>query len=228
VRLPPATLPVIHCVSERQACVVREAVARRLVEVGLELHPEKTRIVYWKDSNRRGTYEQVSFTFCGYTFRPREAYNKRQGVGFAKLHGLPSGGLCGQADGDEPSGFLLADSSACEPDPRRPRSADQSGATGLVRVFHRVLSERGEPTLPARRQPSGALGEVEVQAAGAQRQAGASVAAGSPDTGTRAVRALAVLRPVLNAGRHEPYESRGSRADLWGPAGEIPAGYPAE
>jgi group II intron reverse transcriptase/maturase len=73
---------VIHCVSERQACVVREAVARRLVEVGLELHPEKTRIVYCKDSNRRGTYEQVSFTFCGYTFRPREAYNKRQGVGF--------------------------------------------------------------------------------------------------------------------------------------------------
>jgi RNA-directed DNA polymerase len=73
---------VIHCVSERQACVVRAAVARRLAEVGLELHPDKTRIVYCKDSNRRGTYEQVSFTFCGYTFRPREAYNKRQHVGF--------------------------------------------------------------------------------------------------------------------------------------------------
>ena len=73
---------VIHCVSERQARQVRDAVARRLVEVGLELHPDKTRIVYCKDSNRRGTYEQVSFTFCGYTFRPREAYNKRQHVGF--------------------------------------------------------------------------------------------------------------------------------------------------
>jgi hypothetical protein len=35
-----------------------------------------------------------------------------------------------------------------------------------------------------------------------------------------------VLRPPV--GRHEPYESRGSRADLWGPAGEIPAGYPAD
>ena len=32
-------------------------------------------------------------------------------------------------------------------------------------------------------------------------------------------------RSVLLAGRHEPYESRGSRADLWGPAGAIPAGY---
>src|SRR6266536_6453877 len=71
---------VIHCVSERQARLVREAVARRLVEVGLELHPDKTRIVYCKDSNRRGTYEQVSFMFCGYMFRPRKAYNKSRHV----------------------------------------------------------------------------------------------------------------------------------------------------
>jgi RNA-directed DNA polymerase len=73
---------VIHCVSERQARQVRDAVARRLAEVGLELHPDKTRIVYCKDSNRRGAYEQVSFTFCGYTFRPRKAYNKRTGEVF--------------------------------------------------------------------------------------------------------------------------------------------------
>lgn len=70
---------VIHCVSESQARFVRDAVARRLVEVGLELHPDKTRIVYCKDSNRRGTYEEISFTFCGYTFRPRKAYNQRTG-----------------------------------------------------------------------------------------------------------------------------------------------------
>ncbi len=73
---------VIHCASERQARCVRDAVARRLAEVGLELHPDKTRIVYCKDSNRQGTYEQVSFTFCGYTFQPRKAYNKRQHVAF--------------------------------------------------------------------------------------------------------------------------------------------------
>lgn len=73
---------VIHCVSERQARLVRAAVARRLAAVGLELHPDKTRIVYCKDSNRRGTYEQVSFTFCGYTFRPRKAYNKHRHVAF--------------------------------------------------------------------------------------------------------------------------------------------------
>jgi len=73
---------VIHCVSERQAREMREAVARRLVEVGLELHPDKTRIVYCKNSNRCGTYDHVSFTFCGYTFRPRKAYNKSRKVAF--------------------------------------------------------------------------------------------------------------------------------------------------
>ncbi|MGB0093292.1 MAG: group II intron maturase-specific domain-containing protein [Solirubrobacteraceae bacterium] len=35
------------------------------------------------------------------------------------------------------------------------------------------------------------------------------------------------LRPARLAGRHEPYEPRGSRADLWGPGGEIPPGNPA-
>lgn len=69
---------VVHCVTERQARYVREAIGRRLVEVGLELHPDKTRIVYCKDSRRRQEYELVSFTFCGYTFRPREAFDKKR------------------------------------------------------------------------------------------------------------------------------------------------------
>jgi hypothetical protein len=76
---------VIHCATERQARELREALARRLVEVGLELHPDKTRTVYCKDSNRRGTYEHVSFTFCGYTFRPRRTANKSQGVAFTSF-----------------------------------------------------------------------------------------------------------------------------------------------
>jgi RNA-directed DNA polymerase len=73
---------VVHCVSERQARFVRDAIARRLADVGLDLHPDKTRIVYCKNSNRPGTYEHVSFTFCGYTFRPRKTANQRQGVSF--------------------------------------------------------------------------------------------------------------------------------------------------
>ncbi|MFJ8159238.1 group II intron reverse transcriptase/maturase [Streptomyces sp. NPDC094468] len=72
---------VVHCVGERQAREVLQALEDRMEEVGLRLHPDKTRIVYCKDSNRRGSYEHTSFTFLGYTFRAREA-RSRQGVNF--------------------------------------------------------------------------------------------------------------------------------------------------
>ncbi len=67
---------VIHCTSQEQAVMVRDALAARLAEVGLELHPDKTRVVYCKDADRRGDHEVTSFTFLGYTFRPRLAKNK--------------------------------------------------------------------------------------------------------------------------------------------------------
>ena len=64
---------VIHCVSRAQAEFVLEAVRRRLKACGLELHPEKTRIVYCKDDRRRGDFEPHKFDFLGYGFRPRTA-----------------------------------------------------------------------------------------------------------------------------------------------------------
>jgi RNA-directed DNA polymerase len=67
---------VIHCSSQEQAVMVRDALAARLAEVGLELHPDKTRVVYCKDADRRGDHEVTSFTFLGYTFRPRLARNR--------------------------------------------------------------------------------------------------------------------------------------------------------
>ena len=53
-------------------------------EVGLRLHPDKTRIVYCQDANRRGSAEHTSFTFLGYTFRARGARN-RNGVVFTSF-----------------------------------------------------------------------------------------------------------------------------------------------
>jgi RNA-directed DNA polymerase len=64
---------VVHCVSEDQAHQVREAIANRMEQVGLRLHPDKTRIVYCRDDNRRGDYEHTSFTFLGFTFQARTA-----------------------------------------------------------------------------------------------------------------------------------------------------------
>jgi RNA-directed DNA polymerase len=62
---------LVHCRSETEAQTVREALAARLAECSLELHPTKTKVVYCKDQRRRGKYETVSFDFLGYCFRPR-------------------------------------------------------------------------------------------------------------------------------------------------------------
>jgi RNA-directed DNA polymerase len=62
---------ILHCRSEAEAVGLRERLAERLHECGLEMHPEKTRVVYCKDSRRTQAYEHVQFDFLGYTFRPR-------------------------------------------------------------------------------------------------------------------------------------------------------------
>jgi RNA-directed DNA polymerase len=68
---------ILHCRSEAQAKEILEAVRKRLRKCGLELHPEKTRIVYCKDDDRRRKDpEHVRFDFLGYTFQPRRAKNR--------------------------------------------------------------------------------------------------------------------------------------------------------
>jgi len=64
---------VVHCQTEQQARDLKDQLAERLIACGLQLHPDKTRIVYCRDSNRRGDYPVTQFTFLGFTFRPREA-----------------------------------------------------------------------------------------------------------------------------------------------------------
>jgi RNA-directed DNA polymerase len=68
---------IVHCRAEREANVVRAKIAARLKECGLELHPEKTKIVYCKDSNRPGTHSNEKFDFLGFTFRPRKATGRK-------------------------------------------------------------------------------------------------------------------------------------------------------
>ncbi len=67
---------VIHCVSRAQAEFVLNAVRSRLKDKGLELHPEKTRIVYCKDGQRGNDHDSTSFDFLGYTFRARSAMGR--------------------------------------------------------------------------------------------------------------------------------------------------------
>jgi RNA-directed DNA polymerase len=65
---------ILHCKTQQQAQIVLDAIIKRLAAVGLELNLDKTRIVYCKDSNRKGSHEHERFDFLGYTFRPRRAW----------------------------------------------------------------------------------------------------------------------------------------------------------
>jgi RNA-directed DNA polymerase len=68
---------VVHCTSKAQAHFIRQKIVERLKACKLEAHPDKTKIVYCRDSNRTGDHAHVSFDFLGYTFRPRPAVNRR-------------------------------------------------------------------------------------------------------------------------------------------------------
>src|SRR5664280_2394340 len=75
---------VVPCVSEAQARLVLTAITARMEQVGLRLHPDKTKIVYCQDSNRRGSYEHTEFSFLGFTFRRRGAWGN-QGTLFSSF-----------------------------------------------------------------------------------------------------------------------------------------------
>ncbi len=96
---------VVHCASEREARVVLAALERRMEEVGLRLHPAKTKIVYCKDDRRRGSHEHTAFTFLGYMFRPRRA-RRADGKMFT---GFRARGQPRRAQEDGPAGPPVAD-----------------------------------------------------------------------------------------------------------------------
>ena len=60
----------------KEAEEMLKSLEKRLSEVGLEIHPEKTRIVYCKKENRNGSHTHEKFDFLGYTFRSRLVKSK--------------------------------------------------------------------------------------------------------------------------------------------------------
>lgn len=68
---------LVHCKTLQQAKFVLAAIEKRLAQCKLELHPEKTRIVYCKDVDRKGSYENERFDFLGFTFKPRLSKSRK-------------------------------------------------------------------------------------------------------------------------------------------------------
>jgi RNA-directed DNA polymerase len=67
---------VVHCRTEEEALMIKEVLEARFKECNLELHPEKTRIIYCEDDDRRGEHPHTRFDFLGFTFRSRRSKDR--------------------------------------------------------------------------------------------------------------------------------------------------------
>lgn len=67
---------VIHCSSKEEAEQLLKQLENRMQEYSLTLHPEKTKIVYCKNYNRKEKHKNESFTFLSYSFQPRTIKSK--------------------------------------------------------------------------------------------------------------------------------------------------------
>jgi RNA-directed DNA polymerase len=70
---------ILHCKSKQQAEYVLQRLKGRMRECCLELHPEKTKLVYCKDYRRQEDYPVVKFDFLSYSFQPRSTKSKTTG-----------------------------------------------------------------------------------------------------------------------------------------------------
>ncbi|MGH3479460.1 MAG: group II intron reverse transcriptase/maturase [Nocardioidaceae bacterium] len=212
---------VVHCGSQRQARHVRDAIADRLAQVGLELHPDKTRIVYCKDADRMGSYEHIKFTFLGYEFRPRLAKN-RHGKHFVSFLPAVSPDAM-KAMGAEIRSWHLA------------RRSDKS-LDDLARMFNSIVqggsTTTGASTSPGCSTSSGGSTTTWCGGSAGSTNNGCATASDarwhgwprSPGDLPACSRTGGSAR-VLTAGQWEPDESRGSRPVLREPGGAIPPGH---
>ena len=63
---------ICHCKSAEEARALWGAIADRFAVCKLVLHPQKTKIIYCKDANRRGDFPNIHFDFLGFQFRARK------------------------------------------------------------------------------------------------------------------------------------------------------------
>jgi len=164
---------VIHCRSLQQAKDVLAALEGRMAEVGLRLHPDKTRIVYCKDANRKLGYANTQFTFLGYTFRARTARG-RGGTLFASFQARHQ--QAGPEE-DQRGSPLLAAAPLVACHLERYRAVRQSQGRRLAGVLRGVLPLGALPGPAAHQRLPGALDAAEVQTAAIEEESPGHVVA---------------------------------------------------
>ena len=69
---------MVNCKSQKHAEQTLNTIKNRMGQIGLELHPQKTKKVYCKDYRRKEKYHNVKFDFLGYSFQPRTSTSKKR------------------------------------------------------------------------------------------------------------------------------------------------------
>jgi len=69
---------LVHCKTEAEALAIMAALKDRLAACGLEVHPDKTQVVYCRDGSRKERRPNTKFDFLGFTFRPRVVKNRKR------------------------------------------------------------------------------------------------------------------------------------------------------
>ncbi len=76
---------LVHCKTEQEAQALMAALDARFAQCALQMHPDKTKIVYCKDGSRKKKYPVTQFDFLGYTFRPRAVKNSKRNSMFVSF-----------------------------------------------------------------------------------------------------------------------------------------------
>ena len=152
---------IVHCRTEAEAQEIRAAIAARLKECGLELHPEKTKIVYCRDDDRRRTYPNEKFDFLGLHFSAAKIEESEGEV----LHQFQSG--CFRQSGEVDSGrdSKLEPAFTQRQVDRRSVPDVQPGDSGLAPILRAVLPLGALPADASTGSVTGPMGLSEIQKA---------------------------------------------------------------
>ena len=183
---------VVHCVTNRQANRLLVAIRDRMVEVGLRLHPAKTKIVYCQDGKRRLDHEHTDFTFLGFAFRVRAARG-RNGETFTSFLPAMSKDASDEGEWSDPP---VAAASTHRAFNWRTRTRDQSDRAWLDAVLRRVLPNGAATTPGAHQRLLDALDPQEVSTAAGVLEGQGVLAADDPPV-PEAFRPLGLERRIL-------------------------------
>ena len=209
---------ICHCKSADEARALWSAQQDRFAACKLALHPEKTKIVYCKDANRRGDFPNQSFDFLGFTFRARKAL-RREGRPFACF--LPAASpkaLTSISRTVRRWGLHHSSDKSLQDLARCTTRAFAAGSTTTATSTRRSCVRRKED-----RSLCHPLGAPQIQAAASQDQGRERLV--RPDTPGQpnplcSLDVMSWQRPNIGS----RVNSRGSCTVLGAPGGEIPSG----